>query len=274
MESTNLSRLATLSHPHRMAVLRLLVRRYPDAVPAGEIRDALNIKASTLSVYLSTLLADQLVTQTRHATSLHYQVRMDALREVSDFLFLDCCRGRPEMCTPFTPESRPIRDRIYNVLFVCTGNSARSICAEAILRATAGDRFNAYSAGTAPNSDVNPYVIALLAQKGLDTSQLRSKTIAEFQNPDAPVFDFVFTVCDRAANEDCPTWSGQPISAHWGLPDPVKTHGSDAEQQLAFQQTYGMLKARIGGFTALPFDTLDRISLQAAVDTLALTKDI
>lgn len=278
MESKNLSRLATLSHPQRMATLRLLVRRHPDAVPAGEIRDALNIKASTLSVYLSALLADDLVSQTRHGTSLRYRVRIETLREVSDFLFLDCCRGRPELCTPapvstFSTGPKPMSDRKYNVLFVCTGNSARSIFAEAILRDVGTDHFNVFSAGTKPGSELNPFAVEMLKQKRMDISFLRAKNIGEFQGIDAPEFDFVFTVCDRAANEECPAWSGQPISAHWGLPDPVKATGSDAEKRLAFQQTYGMLRNRITGFAALPFNTLDRVSLQAAVDNLAQSED-
>ena len=159
-------------------------------------------------------------------------------------------------------------DRKYNVLFICTGNSARSIFAETLLRDMAGDRFNAYSAGTSPYSELNPFAVELLASKGHDTSLLRSKNVSEFQGPDAPKLDFVFTVCNQAANEECPTWEGQPQSAHWGMPDPVKAEGTDAEKRLAFQQAYGALKNRIRVFTALPIDTLDRISLQARLDEI------
>ena len=162
-------------------------------------------------------------------------------------------------------------DRKYNALFICTGNSARSIFAEAILRKEAGDRFNVYSAGTRPQSSLNPFALDVLRQNGHDISPLRSKTVAEFQGPDAPNFDFVFTVCNQAANEDCPAWTGQPVSAHWGMPDPVKAVGTEAERNLAFHQAYGALQNRIRAFAALPIASLDRISLQKAVDAIAQT---
>ena len=164
-------------------------------------------------------------------------------------------------------------DRTYNVLFICTGNSARSIFAEAILRHEARGRFNAFSAGTRPYSELNPFAVEMLASKGIPVDDLRAKNVSEFQGADAPKMDFVFTVCDRAANEDCPAWEGQPISAHWGLPDPVKTEGTDAEMRLAFQQTYGMMRHRILAFAALPFDALDRVSLQTQVDDIGREKD-
>lgn len=159
-------------------------------------------------------------------------------------------------------------DKKFNVLFVCTGNSARSIFAETILRDLANDKFNAYSAGTTHRSELNPFAVEMLQSKGHDISPLRSKNVTEFQGDDAPKMDFVFTVCDRAANEDCPTWPGQPVSGHWGMPDPVKAEGTDAEKRLAFQQAYGALRNRITAFTALPFDLLDRGSLQKRVDEI------
>lgn len=265
-------RLSTLGHPQRLAVFRLLMRRYPDRVPATEIAQSLDLKPNTLSAYVNALMQAGLVTQTRVGTSLRYAVDTEAVRETFDYLLLDCCRGRPDICLPDRDPDRQrepaVADRKYNVLFICTGNSARSVFAETILTSLAGDRFVAYSAGTAPRSDLNPFAIALLKQKGHDVSKLRSKNIAEFQTGDAPTFDFVFTVCDQAANEDCPAWSGQPVSGHWGMPDPVKTAGSDAEKNLAFQQAYGALYNRITAFAALPMASLDRISLQKAVDDL------
>lgn len=160
-------------------------------------------------------------------------------------------------------------DRKYNVLFICSGNSARSIFAESILRTEGGDKFAAYSAGTKPSSELNPFALEVLKQKGHDVSVLESKNVSTFQQADAPEFDFVFTVCDQAANEECPAWTGQPVSAHWGMPDPVKAQGSDAEKSLAFQHAYGALLNRIKAFTALPIGSLDRIALQKAVDDLA-----
>ena len=279
MEDVIPARLSALAHPHRLEIFRLLMRRHPGRVPAGEIAAALGLKPSTLSAYLSALVQAGLVTQARHGTSRRYGVALDTVRDTFDYLLLDCCRGRPDLCTPqvaspsvtgkgSSPMSRPFR-----VLFICTGNSARSIFAEAILRAEAGDRFEVHSAGTRPYSALNPFAVELLEAKGHDTSVLRAKTVAEFQGPEAPVFDFVFTVCDQAANEECPVWEGQPVSAHWGTPDPVKAEGTDAERALAFQHAYGTLRNRIRTFAALPFDTLDRISLQHAVDEIGRTDE-
>jgi arsenate reductase len=163
--------------------------------------------------------------------------------------------------------------RKYNVMFICSGNSARSIFAESLLRDLGSDRFEVFSCGTNPQSQLNPYAVELLTGKGFETSALRSKHISEFQTADAPQMDFVFTVCDQAANEDCPPWPGQPYSGHWGQPDPVKATGSEAEKKLAFQQVFGALKNRITSFAALPLETLDRISLQAEIDTIAQQKD-
>ena len=272
MESELVDRLAALAHPQRLAVLRLLVRRYPDAVPAGEIAGALGLKASTLSAYLAALQQAGLVTQHRVATSLRYGLRLEGLRGVFDALLHDCCRGRPDLCPPIDLATgsgvHAMPDTPYRVLFICTGNSARSIFAESILNQLGGGRFVAASAGTRPYSELNPFALRVLADKGHDISALRAKNISEFQGADVPAFDFVFTVCDQAANEECPAWEGQPVSAHWGMPDPVKATGTEAERSLAFQAAYGALRNRILAFTALPLDSLDRISLQRAVDDI------
>lgn len=276
MEIVIPSRLATLGHPQRLALFRLLMRRYPDHVPAQELATALGLKPSTLSAYLSALMQAGLIVQQRLGTSLRYAIAMDGVRETFDYLFSDCCRGRAEICAPaFSLQTGPMAmtSGKLNALFICTGNSARSIFAETLLRDIAGDRFEVYSAGTRPHSELNPFALDVLAQKGHDTTTLRAKNVSEYQTQGAPVFDFVFTVCDRAANEDCPAWPGQPISGHWGLPDPVKATGTDAQKSLAFQQTYGALRNRVTAFAALPLDQLDRISLQRAVDDLARNKD-
>lgn len=272
-----LDQLSTLSHASRMDVFRLLMRRFPDAVPAGEIAEVLGLKPSTTSVYLSALSGAGLIHQTRAGNSLRYAVDMDNTRAMVGQLFDECCNGRPDLCPPGLPDpskgSLRMSDTRQNVLFICTGNSARSIFAEAIMRHEAGDRFEVYSAGTKPHSELNPFAVQMLRRKGLDTAPLRAKNIAEFQTDDAPIMDFVFTVCDRAANEDCPAWHGQPISAHWGLPDPVKTTGTDAEKRLAFQQTFGAMRNRIIAFAALPFETLTRVSLQNEVDDIGRNKE-
>ncbi|MEO1285271.1 MAG: helix-turn-helix domain-containing protein [Pseudomonadota bacterium] len=269
------TRLSTLGHPQRLALFRLLMRRYPDRVPATELAQALALKPNTLSTYIGALMQAGLVTQERAGTSLRYAIDIAAARETFNYLLHDCCRGRPDICSPLTPFTfdgdRPMTDHKYNVLFICTGNSARSIFAESILRDMAGDRFNAYSAGTTPRSELNPFALDVLEQKGHDISVLTSKNISVFQTDDAPQFDFVFTVCNQAANEDCPAWTGQPVSAHWGMPDPVKAEGSNAEKSLAFHQAYGALSNRIKAFSALPISSLDRIGLQKAIDDIATT---
>lgn len=152
-------------------------------------------------------------------------------------------------------------DKIYNVLFLCTGNSARSILAEAILNRAGKSRFRAFSAGSQPKHHVNPHTLDLLRHLGHDTSQLRSKSWSEFAVAGAPELDFVFTVCDNAAGEACPFWPGQPMTAHWGIPDPAAAQGSEAEIAAAFNDAYRMLERRIELFLALPIDKLDNMVL-------------
>lgn len=154
-------------------------------------------------------------------------------------------------------------DRPYNVLFLCTGNSARSILAEAILNRLGAGRFRAYSAGSQPKGRVNPQTLSLLQSLGYDIADFRSKSWSEFAKPGAPAFDFVFTVCDNAAGEACPVWPDQPITAHWGIPDPAEATGTPAEVALAFKDAYRMLHQSIALFASLPIASLDRLSLQA-----------
>jgi arsenate reductase (thioredoxin) len=153
-------------------------------------------------------------------------------------------------------------NRPYNVLFLCTANSARSIIAEAILNKIGAGKFHAFSAGSHPRGQINPHALQLLQSLGYDTSSFRSKSWSKFADPGAPLLDFVFTVCDNAAGELCPVWPGQPMTAHWGVPDPALATGSSAEVALAFKDTYRMLNQRIGIFAALPLRSLDRLSLQ------------
>jgi arsenate reductase len=156
-----------------------------------------------------------------------------------------------------------VTDRAFNALFLCTGNSARSIMAEAILNRLGAGKFRAYSAGSQPRGRVHPETIRLLQGLDYDISSFRSKSWDEFAKPGAPSLDFVFTVCDNAAGETCPLWPGQPMTAHWGVPDPADAAGTPAEVALAFKDAYRMLHQRIGVFTALPLRSLDRLSLQS-----------
>jgi protein-tyrosine-phosphatase len=164
------------------------------------------------------------------------------------------------------------RDRPYNVLFLCTGNSARSIMGEAIINRVGAGKFKGYSAGSMPKGQVHPLTLNLLSKLNYDTSTMRSKSWEEFTAPGAPELDFVFTVCDNAANETCPIWPGQPMTAHWGVPDPVEVQGTDVEKTLAFADTYRMLNNRISIFTSLPLSSLDELSLQKQLDDIGRSR--
>ncbi len=273
--------LSALAHGDRLAVFRLLARRAPDGVRPSEIADALGLKPNTLSGHVKTLADAGLAKTWREGKSVFYGIDLQAVGGLIEFLAGDCCRGRPEVCAPtsarmFHPSTKKGtggEERTYHTLFTCTGNSARSIFAEAILAREGQDRFVAHSAGTYPASALNPFAIQVLEEFGHDVSDLRAKTIAEFHGLNAPKLDFVITVCDQAANEECPPWSSQPIAAHWGMPDPVKTQGSYAEKHLAFWQTYKAMERRIQAFVALPLESLDRISLQQRTDEIGRSAD-
>ncbi|MFZ1415051.1 MAG: arsenate reductase ArsC [Defluviicoccus sp.] len=165
------------------------------------------------------------------------------------------------------------REKAYNVLFLCTGNSARSILGESILNRLGRGRFQAFSAGSHPAGTVNPHAIALLKRLNYPTEALRSKNWDEFAKPGAPELDFVFTVCGNAASEVCPVWLGQPMTAHWGVPDPALATGTTAEIAAVFADTYRMLERRIDIFVNLPMKSLDRLSLQKRLDEIGRSKD-
>ncbi len=164
-------------------------------------------------------------------------------------------------------------ERIYNVLFLCTGNSARSILAEAILNQIGKGRFRAYSAGSHPAGQVNPYVLEMLAAQNLPVAELRSKSWDEFAAPGAPALDFVFTVCDNAAGEVCPVWPGQPVSAHWGIEDPAAVQGDDAARRHAVHTALQLLNRRISVFINLPFAKLDKMALKQEVDSIGRLRE-
>jgi protein-tyrosine-phosphatase len=166
-----------------------------------------------------------------------------------------------------------MRKRLYNVLFLCTGNSARSIVAECLLNRIGAGHFKAYSAGSAPKGAVHPLALKLLERQGFETAGLRSKSWDEFAKPGAPTLDFVFTVCDNAAKEACPVWPGQPMTAHWGIPDPAAAEGSEPERHVAFADAYRMLNNRIGIFVSLPFASLDKLSMQQRLDAIGATRE-
>jgi arsenate reductase len=165
-------------------------------------------------------------------------------------------------------------ERPFNVLFLCTGNSARSIMAEAILNRAGQGGFRAFSAGSQPKGQVHPYAIDLLRKLNYDVSKMRSKSWLEFSATDAPKLDFVFTVCDNAAAEACPVWPGQPMTAHWGIPDPAEATGNEAQARLAFADAFRMLNNRIEIFVSLPMKSIDQLSLQRRLDEIGRTGSV
>ena len=164
-------------------------------------------------------------------------------------------------------------EKVYNVLFLCTGNSARSVMAEVLLNRAGQGHFRAFSAGSQPKGKVHPYTLDLLRKLHFDVHGLRSKSWLEFSQADLPTLDFVFTVCDNAAGESCPVWPGQPMTAHWGVPDPAAATGTEAEIRFAFADTLRMLTNRINIFVSLPLAKLDRLSLQRKLDEIGTTKE-
>ncbi len=263
---------ATLGHPGRLAVFRLLMRFAPHGVRPTEIATALGLKQNTLSHHVADLVVSGLVVVARQGRSLFYSVDLDAAEALIGYLALDVGRARPDLLSLLLSAKKDsaMPATGFNGLFICSGNSARSIFAEALLRDLGKGKFRSFSAGTRPNTELNPFALDILKRNGHDITELRSKHISEFQSPGAPEMDFVFTVCDTAAAEECPPWPGQPITGHWGLPDPVKATGTDAEKALIFAQTYAALRRRIASFVELPFDSLNRLSLQARVDAIGL----
>lgn len=270
MEQSDASHaFATLGHPDRLAVFRLLMRFAPQGVRPTEMAGALGLKPNTLSHHLADLTASGLIRVTREGRSLFYAVDLDRTEALIGYLALDVGRARPDLLASLNPgKDAAMRDTDFDVLFICSGNSARSIFAEAMLRDLGRGKFRAFSAGYTPGAMPNPMVLDVLVRNGHDIAGLRSKHVGEFQAPGAPVMDFVFTVCDTAAAEECPPWPGQPITGHWGLPDPVKAVGTEAERALVFAQTYAALRRRIAAFVELPFEGLSRLSLQSHVDAI------
>ncbi len=270
-----IAELGALAHPTRLAAFRQLVRAGPSGLAAGEAARLLNVPHNTLSGHLAELAQAGLVESRRDGRSVVYSADLDGLARLVGFLVDDCCGGRPEACG----ESHPLlarigeltrhernsiaMNRIYNVLVLCTGNSARSIMAEAILNKLGQGRFRAFSAGSQPKGEIHPQARALLSQLGYDVSWLRSKSWDEFAKPGSPSMDFVFTVCDDAAGEACPIWPGSPMTAHWGIPDPAFAKGSPTEVRTVFAETYRLLHNRISVFVALPFEALDKVALQS-----------
>ncbi len=264
--------LSALAQPSRLEIFRLLVRYLPYGLPAGDIARLLAIPHNTLSTHLAVLEQAQLVLSRREGRSIIYVAHRNRALQLTAFLLADCCSLSQQACAlaetaeptlPFPAKREaPMPDKIMNVLVLCTGNSARSILAEALLNKEGQGRIRAFSAGSQPKEAPNPHALALLQELGYDTTAFRSKSWSEFAGPEAPQMDFIVTVCDSAAGETCPYWPGHPLVAHWGIPDPAAVEGSDAEKRAAFMDTYRRLTARVTAFVNLDIARLDLPTLK------------
>ena len=277
MESSDAARVfGALAQESRLGVLRLLLAQGPNGLSAGELAERLGTPASTTSFHLSALEGAGLISATRQGRQIIYAVRIIALRELLVFLTEACCGGRPELCgdiaelLPPLPQESPSMTPAFNVLFVCTHNSARSIMAEAILAKVGGDRFRAYSAGSEPARRPMPEVMDKLRALGHDVSGLHCKSWNVFTGPDAPRMDFLITLCDTKDSQSCPDFGDKVVTGVWSLPDPAKFTGSAVERAALLNELYASLHRRITIFVNLPFEKLERMALKARLDEIGL----
>jgi protein-tyrosine-phosphatase/DNA-binding transcriptional ArsR family regulator len=265
---------AALSVDVRLTILRLLLAEGANGLAAGDLAARLGLPASTTSFHLAALERAGLTHSTRQGRHIRHAARILGVRQVLSFLTETCCGGRPDLCgdidrlLPPLPEEPQRMTAAFNVLFLCTHNSARSVMAEAILEKLGRGRFRAYSAGSDPNPAPNQEVLAKLSAFGHDTTVLRSKSWHEFTGPDAPRMDFVITLCDQPDGQVCPDFGAIAVTAAWPLPDPAKFTGSPVERSAMLNELYAGLHRRIEIFAALPFASLDRIALKARLEEL------
>jgi ArsR family transcriptional regulator, arsenate/arsenite/antimonite-responsive transcriptional repressor / arsenate reductase (thioredoxin) len=265
---------AALSVDTRLNLLRLLMAQGASGLPAGDIAARLALPASTTSFHLAALERAGLTQATRQGRQIIHAARIAGLRQLLGFLTETCCGGRPELCGdiarlfPPLPDEAPGMTPAFNVLFLCTRNSARSIMAEAILQKFGGNRFRAWSAGSDPIAEPNSEVIAKLRAFGHDTDSLRSKSWHEFTGPNAPQMDFVIALCDTLEGPVCPDFGHLAVSGAWPLPDPVKFTGSAVERSSLLNELYASLRRRIEIFTSLHFASLNRMAMKARLDEI------
>lgn len=278
-EAGALECLASLAQPTRMATLRRLLAAYPGSLPAGELARACDAPHNTMSSHLGVLLRAGLIEVERSGRAMNYRASVAAFRGLVTYLLHDCCSGRPELCGDIASlipkESNQLRKQTvspaFNVLFLCTRNSARSIIAEALLARIGQGRFNAYSAGSEPADRPMPEVIERLSALGHDVRHLRSKSWHEFSGPSAPRMDFVIALCDSPEGQVCPDLGEKFVNAAWPLPDPAAFGGSPVERVTLLNELYAMVRRRIEIFTSLPFDKLDRLALKKRLDEIGDT---
>lgn len=259
---------AALSQVTRLEAYRLLVRYQPFGLAAGDISRLMAVPHNSLSTHLAILQNAGLVHSRREGRSIIFAAVPARLAAAQSYLAqgVPAPKGKAKATQWIYPAKRPDdskSEKSYNVLVLCTGNSARSILAEAILNRECGGRFRAFSAGSLPKGKLNPAGLALLASLGYDTSELRSKSWTEFAEAGAPKMDFIITVCDSAAGESCPHWPGHPLVAHWGIPDPAVVEGTPEQRRAAFQQAYRQLMSRVTALVNLPIEKMGLSELKA-----------
>jgi ArsR family transcriptional regulator, arsenate/arsenite/antimonite-responsive transcriptional repressor / arsenate reductase (thioredoxin) len=275
-ESRAIDGLSSLAQVTRLAAFRQLVAAHPDSLPAGEIARLCDVPHNTMSTHLGILSQAGLVTVERDGRTMNYRANLAGLRGLVGFLMRDCCQGRPELCGDLSrllsdipgEREKDVMRPAFNVLFLCTHNSARSIMAEAILDKLGRKQFRAYSAGSQPAARPLPEVIERLKVLGHDVGKLRCKSWSEFTGPDAPRMDFVIGLCDTVQGQACPDFGETFINAAWPLPDPAKFTGASSERTTLLNELYGMIRRRIEVFTSLPFSSLDKMALKARLDEI------
>lgn len=265
METLIPEQLAALSHPKRLALFHLLMRRYPDSVAAGQITRALGLKANTASVYLSALRQAGLIEQRRVATSLHYSANLPQIRALFGALMGDCCQNRPDLCLPLPGGGTPDPDRPLHVLFLCAGNSARAFVSEAILQAEGAGRFSAHSAGTRPTGAPHPQVLALLRDKSHDIYRRLPPSRWTGSAP-ATHRRWILSSASATRRQTSHARSGHPMRAHWGLPAPVAASGAGQKQTI--EAAYALIERRIRAFVSLPLEQLPPVARQHAIDDI------
>lgn len=292
-EAEALRALTALAQASRLQIFRQLVVMGAQGLTPGRLTDALAMSPTALSFHLKELSTAGLITQQRDGRHLIYRADLPRMNALLAYLSLNCCSvpacaapqhgadagqsqhdafSLVDVSNPALLRSLTMSESVKNILFVCTHNSARSIMAEALLNQLSGGRFRAYSAGSTPSGQVHPKAIEMLERNRFRVGELHSKDWAEFAKADAPQMDFVLTVCDKAAGEVCPVWPGQPMSAHWGVPDPAAAQGTAAEIDHAFTDAFLVLQRRISLFLNLPFEKLERLSLLKELHSIGASR--
>jgi protein-tyrosine-phosphatase/DNA-binding transcriptional ArsR family regulator len=278
-ETNAIEGFGSLAQATRLAAVRHLLSVHPKSLSAGEIAKRCDVPHNTMSTHLGILSRAGLIAAEKDGRSINYRADVTGFRGLLKFLSQDCCNSRPELCgdafdlpsEAAVEQMEELMTPAFNVLFLCTHNSARSIIAETLLEKIGKGRFRAYSAGSEPAAAPLPEVLERLKVLGHDVSHLRSKSWDEFKGANAPRMDFIIALCDTPHGQFCPDLSGQFVTAAWPLPDPAQFTGSATERTTLLNELYAMIRRRIEIFTNLPFTSLDRMAIKARLDEIGDT---